>query len=59
MKLNMDELKETIKSKIEDSFIDMDAHSYNCYTDDSERIFTLTVKELKWLYEELGGSIYD
>lgn len=49
-------MKETILKIIEDNFADMSAHSYNGYTDDSERYLPLTVKELKWLYEELGGN---
>lgn len=56
--VNMDNQKETIKEKLECAFSDMDAHSYNDYTDDSEYIVTFTVAELKWLYEELGGTIY-
>lgn len=54
----MDEQKETIKEKIECAFSDMDAPSYNNYTDDSEYSVTFTVAELRWLYEKLGGTFY-
>lgn len=50
--------KKRLKKKLESAFSDMDAHSYNCYTDDDEYSVTFTVAELKWLYEELGGTIY-
>lgn len=55
----MCEIKEIIKEKFKCAFADMDAHSYNHYTDDSEYVITFTVSELKWLFEELGGSLYD
>lgn len=54
----MDEDKETIKEKLECAFADMNAHSYNCYTDDSEYTIRFTVKELKWLCEEFGVTLY-
>lgn len=54
----MDELKESIKEKIEGAFADMSAHSDNGYTDESEYIVVFTVEELKWLSEELGCDSY-
>lgn len=50
----MKDLKEAILEKLEGAFRDMEAHSYNNYTDDSEYSVTFTVKELQWLYNELG-----
>ena len=50
----MEDLKETILEKLESAFRDMDAHSYNNYTDDSEYRVIFTVKELRWLYNELS-----
>lgn len=50
------EEKETIIEKLESAFCDMDAHSYNNYTDDSEYRVIFTVKELRWLYNELSQN---
>ena len=50
----MEDSKETILKKLEAAFRDMDAHSYNNYTDDSEYSVIFTVKELRWLYNELS-----
>ena len=52
----MEDLKKSIIEKIEAAFADMDAHSYNGYTDESEYILTLTVAELRWLNENLDWS---
>ena len=52
----MEDLKETIIEKLESAFSDMDAHSYNNYTDDSEYRVIFTVKELRWLYNELSQN---
>ena len=49
----MEDSKETILEKLESAFRDMDAHSYNNYTDDSEYSVIFTVKELRLLYNEL------
>lgn len=49
----MEDLRETILEKLEAAFRDMDAHSYNNYTDDSEYSVIFTVKELRSLYNEL------
>ena len=49
----MEDSKETILEKLESAFRDIDAHSYNNYTDDSEYSVIFTVKELKLLYNEL------
>ena len=49
----MEDSKEIIFEKLECAFRDMDAHSYNNYTDDSEYSVRFTVKELRWLYNEL------
>ena len=50
----MEDNKEAILKKIELAFRDMESHSYNDYTDDSEYSVMFTVKELRWLYNELG-----
>lgn len=50
----MEDNKEAILEKIESAFRDMDSHSYNNYADDSEYSVTFTVKQLRWLYGELG-----
>lgn len=57
----MENLRETILEKLESAFRDMDAHSYNDYTDDSEYSVIFNVKELRWLYNELrwDNSFYD
>ena len=49
----MEDTREIILEKLESAFRDMDAHSYNNYTDDSEYSVIFTVKELRWLYNEL------
>lgn len=49
----MEDTREIILEKLESAFRDMDAHSYNNYTDDSEYSVIFTVKELKLLYNEL------
>ena len=49
----MEDTREIILEKIESAFRDIDAHSYNNYTDDSEYSVIFTVKELKLLYNEL------
>ena len=49
----MEDTREIILEKLESAFRDMDAHSYNSYTDDSEYSVIFTVKELKLLYNEL------
>ena len=49
----MEDTREIILEKLESAFRDMDAHSYNNYTDDSEYGVIFTVKELKLLYNEL------
>lgn len=49
----MEDLRETILEKLESAFRDMEAHSYNNYTDDSEYSVIFTVKELRSLYNEL------
>ena len=49
----MEDTREIILEKLESAFRDMDAHSYNSYTDDSEYGVIFTVKELKLLYNEL------
>ena len=49
----MEDIREIILEKLESAFRDMDAHSYNNYTDDSEYSVIFTVKELKLLYNEL------
>lgn len=53
------DIKEIIKEKIENSFMDMSSHSYNEYTKDSERTIELTVDEMEELYVELGGDVED
>lgn len=45
--------QDSIIEKIESAICDMDAHSYNCYTDDSEYSLHLTVGEINWLLEHL------
>ena len=54
----MENLKETIFKKLESAFRDMDDHSCNNYTDDSEYIIIFNVKELRWLYNELNDDYY-
>ena len=49
----MEDTREIILEKLESAFRDMNAHSYNNYTDDSEYSVIFTVKELKLLYNEL------
>ena len=49
----MEDTREIILEKLESVFRDMDAHSFNNYTDDSEYSVIFTVKELKLLYNEL------
>ena len=49
----MEDTREIILEKLESAFRDMDTHSYNNYTDDSEYSVIFTVKELKLLYNEL------
>ena len=49
----MEDTKETVLEKLESAFRDMGAHSYNNYTDESEYSVIFTVKELRWLYNEL------
>ena len=49
----MEDTREIILEKLESAFRDIDAHSYNNYTDDSEYSIIFTVKELKLLYNEL------
>lgn len=51
-----DSIVDIIKRRIEDSFYDMSAHSYNRYTDNSDRYIYMTVGEMKKLYEVLGGD---
>lgn len=51
----MKDLKKSIIEKIESAYADMDAHSYNGYTDESEYQITLTVAELRWLNEQLSS----
>ena len=55
------EEKETILEKLESAFSDMDAHYYNNYIDNSEYSVIFTVKELRWLYNELiqNNDIYN
>ena len=52
----MEDTREIILEKLESAFRDMDAHSYNNYTDDSEYSVIFTVKELRWLYNELSQN---
>ena len=49
----MEDTRKIKNEKLESAFRDMDAHSYNNYTDDSEYSVIFTVKELRWLYNEL------
>ena len=49
----MEDTREIILEKLESAFRDMDTHSYNNYTDDSEYSVIFTIKELKLLYNEL------
>lgn len=49
----MEDSKESILEKLESAFRDMEAHSCNNYTDDSEYSVIFTVKELRLLYSEL------
>ena len=49
----MEDTREIILEKLESAFRDMNAHSYNNYTDDSEYSVIFTVKELRSLYNEL------
>ena len=49
----MEDTREIILEKLESAFRDIDAHSYNNYTDDSEYSVIFTVKELRSLYNEL------
>lgn len=53
----MEDTREIILEKLESAFRDMDAHSYNNYIDDSEYSVIFTVKELRWLYNELRLKI--
>ena len=50
------EEKETILEKLKSAFSDMDAHYYNNYIDNSEYSVIFTVKELRWLYNELSQN---
>ena len=47
-------MKEQIIEVLEADRADREAHSYNHYHDDSERIITLTVEQIEWLIEELS-----
>lgn len=49
----MEDTREIILEKLESAFRDMEAHSCNNYTDDSEYSVIFTVKELGLLYNEL------
>ena len=45
--------QDSIIEKLKSAICDMDAHSYNNYTDDSEYLMYLSVKEINWLLEHL------